>query len=258
VKLDLYCGIDAGGCDGWVAHLVEAHTNAGPAGYLIIAFIPPKEMARCYPSPLEWAVRKEGYYSRIRDLLNKPDAEWDRQELLLALTTTDYSYGYNYRHTEEDRSTCSASELRELWRARRQSITDEYRSGYEDFCRWHLNRPLVDYIQAYDEDELRPYRRGQRQEQKQPLGKSCQHLGIGTVMYETGALWMHQLGLNLHGAGLDLQSEEAQGAWAALRGRGLVKNVTLLWRGEKQTRQVLDTGKLLLQFPELADFTVEG
>ena len=104
---------------------------------------------------------------------------------------------------------------------------------------------MVDYIYVYDERETRPYQGGARVERGQALGRDCQRQGIGTVLYETGALWMHERGLRLHASGL--QSDEAIGAWSALRGRGLVRPV----KGATRTRQVFDVEPLLAEHPEL-------
>jgi hypothetical protein len=257
VKLDLYQAIDDGIQDSWVVHLVEAHTANGPAGYLKISFIPQTAMDRWYPDAFTWQARHggSGWDWILRDFIDKADSEWSRAEVILALKTCDHwPYFYQSPEWKEQCEKTSDAQLRATWQERRQDLSTEYERAYQEFFDHHLDRPKIDYIRVYDEYDKRPYYRGKRRERKRPLGVNSQHLGIGTVMYETGALWMHKQGLRLYASGL--QSESAKGAWAALGANGLVQTIPGSAKKGNKTRQFFDVERLLDERPELDAFVV--
>ena len=248
VQLGFWRNVQDGIKEAWTVELIEAHADGIPAGYLKISYIPTEEMERWYPTAFEYAVREGGRYAGVLGhLLDKPEAEWTREELLESLGHTDpWNHSEYFLAPAQKRSgRCSDAELRVLWQQRRQSVADEYQERYQRFRSSHEDRPLVDFIRAYAGNEILFYTGGVQVKLPEELKRNCRRLGLGSLLYETGALWMHERGLPLYASGV--QSKEALSAWAGLRQRGLVKTVEEGGR----TRQVFAVETLLAEHPEL-------
>lgn len=256
MNLNLYHQIDDGIKEGWIVELIEAHTESGPAGYLKLSFIPESEMERWYPNAWKWVIREKGRYGRMRTLIDTPEEEWTRDDIQQALDSCDDWQPYNTaRALKEQRKAASDEELRDLWQQRRQKIEQENQADYQRFRAFHMNRPLIDFIRVYDEEEWLIHDGGRQKELKEPLGYSSKRQGIATLLYETGAVWMHNRGMSMHASGN--QSESAQSVWEGFREQGLVKTVPASKKAPaKKQRQVFDVQRLLAQKPELRDSIV--
>jgi len=253
-RLDFYRGIQDGGVEGWVVDLVEIHTTNSPAGYLKISYIPPDSLERHYPTAFEWAVRYKGKYAGIKHgFLGKDEKTWRRTDYLKALPLADeWAPSHVERARKEEREALSLPGLAEAWRTRKEEIAAAHEEQYQDFCSYHFNRPVVDFIRIYNEFDQDPYVGGERIDGR-AAKVSLQRQGLATLLYETGALWMHQRGLRLHEG---LQSPDAKEVWSTLTGRGMVKRS----RNKRwdETRRYIDISGLLNDQPELmADFPQE-
>lgn len=247
VTLNLYREIDDNINDGWIVDLVEAHTAQGPAGSLKISFIPTEHMQRVFPNAFEYAVRQLGKYGGLQSLLETPEASWTRADVTQALSKVDGWLPYQHQdRVDTERAQASEPELWKLWEQRRAKIEDEEQEGYQRFCSFHRDRPLVDYIRVNEPHERQIYADGRRIHLAEPLGYSCQRQGIGTLLYETGAMWMHQRGMTLHGSGN--QSDEASAVWSGFEQQGLVQTT----HDSKKDRRSFDVQALYRQKPELA------
>lgn len=238
LRLDCYRDIDDGMSDGWTVDLVEAHTDTGPAGYLKVAFIPSERMQAVYPDALAYEVRKRGRWHSLHELLAS-EAAWGREQLLAALhAADDWQAG---RH-DDRRAGMTDSDLAEEWARARRRMVAAGQAGYEKFCAYHQDRPVVDYSQVYDGRRDSPFI-GSLRDEHAPVPSDMRLQGVGTVLYETAALWMHSRGLILHAS--SLQSDSAKLVWDALDRRGLVMALPGDRRG-------LNANALLHARPQLA------
>lgn len=252
VRLDLYHQMDDGISDGWIVDLVEARDDHGPVGYLKIAFIPEEKLQQFYPDALHWAVRKQGIHIGLRDLLDRGESSWTKDDLVQALKATD---PWHVRGEEQQaRGELEHSELEAMWQERRQQIVSEHRPRYLKSVRYLLNRPYIDYSRVDDGGVCRLYDGAQRSAFHRgwddPSGENRQRQGIGTLMYETAALWMYQRGMELHASGT--QSESARGCWQRFDELGLVRPAA----GDAK-RTVFNVDELLSGRPELGELIDE-
>ena len=86
---------------------------------------------------------------------------------------------------------------------------------FKEFYQYHVDKPIVDYIQAFKGDDVNKNKLDQNTE-------NFQRQGVGTALYIKAAKYLKSLGLQLHAS--NLQSPEAQSAWTKLEKMGIVQN----------------------------------
>lgn len=215
VRLGLYRGIEAERSYPWVMDLIEAHGPDGPVGYLKVAYIPKDVASRYVPTAFHFAVRQAGI-AFDRQLLDKPEKDWSREELQRAIS----QIARWDRYGASAQADASDEQLAAAWEACRDRLGAAHQERYERFLAFHVDRPEVAYISVYsEEDAQRPYVQGVRSQTREPVG--AQRQGVATCMYETAALWLARRGLLLHAS--TTQTSAAQDVWADLDRRGMVR-----------------------------------
>lgn len=208
---------------GWRTDRIEASVEGEPAGYLKLSYIPGQEWERRYPTAFEYATSGlTGGYHKIKALRRKEpdDAQWSRDDLVKAI---ENATGWTPYSMSERLEPLSDSEVYEQWRQKRQEIAAKHQTAYDDAKAFHVDSPVISYINVYSADDKDRYVGGN--EQGRPVighgddgwpiyGPNMQRQGIGTVLYEAGALWMHERGLTMHASGI--QTTPARAAWARL------------------------------------------
>jgi hypothetical protein len=250
VELKLYRNVPDGIKEGWVVDLVEAHTEQGLAGYLKLSYIPKENMERWYPNPFIWWAREggNGWEWSLREFIDKDESLWSREELLTAIEKCDsWPYLSDSGEWKTKRASLSIDELRNHWRERKQIINDQHAQDYQQFRRYWLNHPVVDFIRVHNGGRDRPYVNGVRQDDWLEVADSRRQ-GIATVLYETGVLWMHTRNMPMYAS--SLQSEEAKKVWSHFRKRGLVRRVRND-HGIHKSRLLFDAKRLLAEQPQL-------
>ena len=241
-RLRLYHDIDDGIKEGWRIDLIELHTAEGPAGYLKISFIPKDRMECYYGDVFAFAVNYHNNYGfKLRELLQKAQGQWTREDYLNALSDTE-GYRSNTVQIREQQQTMSKSELAELWGKRKAKISEEHTSEYQRFLDFHLDKPLVDFVRVSAHGDDSPYVDGQRRKAYPREASGKQGQGLAELMYQTAAIWADAQGLQLHASGV--QSPEAGGVWEGFEAKGLAKSAG--------KRRIYNVEKLLAEQPELA------
>jgi hypothetical protein len=178
-------------------------------------------------------------------LLDQPEEEWSRQEYLMAVETTKW-WGERSEGFEE----LDEAGLKGAWEERRQRIQEKNRAMFRGFVKFHQDRPLVDFIRVYSERDDQVYAGGFRRELR--ASRSFRGMGLSSLLYQVGAVWMEERGMRLYASGL--QSEEAKMAWNSFRRRGMVRE-----EGSKKTRRfTLDAEKFEAELQPLTGSEITG
>jgi GNAT superfamily N-acetyltransferase len=240
-RMDLFLEIDDGIKEAWTVELVELHTPDEPGGYLKISYIPEEKLQRYFPTAFEYAVRERGKYLRISQLLDKGEENWSRDDYETALNGSQDWLPYG-REAElrELYQRMSLDQIQDEWARHKQEIASAHQSEYEEFCDGQLDKPHVDFIRVYDENDDDAYQGSVRKKRK--TRSDLRRQGLGVLMYETAALWAQARGMRFYASGV--QSPEAEATWAAMERRGLVR--------KEGKRKYLDAEKLLRESPEIA------
>lgn len=243
-RADLFAQIPDLINDGWVVDLVEAHTERGPAGYLKISYIPKENADVLYPDAFTWSWRQGGRSIGLR-LERTPEDQWTAEDKrdLIARFQWEADAKARRKVGDYDPQTATDEQTDEAWVHVREGLNRRHEESYRAFLGFHVDRPLVDYINVYGDWQENPYVRGARR--SGVAHENQRQQGIGTAMYETGALWMWSRKMRLHASGI--QTGEAQASWASLKRRGLVTRAKGF---ADKPRHVLDPRKLIADLRE--------
>ena len=244
VELRYYPEIRDGIKEGWVVHMIEAWTDGEPAGRIKISYIPTREFGQLFETPADYAIQETGRYLRTRDLRErKRPEEWSAKELRAAIKD---SYDWMpYDQEESLRAELEALDeagLRAHWAERRRYLDDRFERQHRDFRDFHLDKPLVDSIRVYGEDDASRYSGGK--ERLYPLGRDWLRQGVGTVLWEAAAIWMAEQGFFLWASGI--QSDAAKGAWKRLGEKHALGSET---DADGRVRHYLDGSQISLRQP---------
>lgn len=164
------------GDSAWVSHVVQAFVDRKLVGYLVIEYIPKKNWKKWFPDV--WRLMR----LRGKTLLpSHREPLGTKREIWETLQRYDGGYGRNQPTDEQIEKS-----LRDI--ARRY-----YRKEYVPMYKYHVNKPMVGYI------DVEP---------------QWQRQGIGRALYLEGAQWMADLGMALYASGT--QSESAQASWKSM------------------------------------------
>ncbi len=180
---------------GWRADLLELLVNGQRAGYLRATFIP-----------------GDRWKQRYLDHPGGPLIPW-----------LDHIEGGPFQGDRSDETMWAEIRQRfsipekiprpkfESWLARHRG------KDIQVFTDYFVDKPLVDYIRLYSEDEdtERVFPRNCRDSfERRPLRQGFQRLGLGRFLYEEMSTWLSESGLKLYAS--SLQSPEAAVAWERL------------------------------------------
>lgn len=181
----------------WVVHKIEASVNGKPAGYIKISYIPKENIKKYFPSILNY-LASEGKNIFPYNKRYTPYAELSTEELIESFTMLYYYVrgGYpeyrwqtkTYIYNGKPIKKYSRGELLDIFKLFEKEITKDFGKKYKKFKDFHVDHPLVDYINS-----------------KIPRQR------IGETLYLAGTKWMNSKGMNLYGSGI--QSEDAKGIW---------------------------------------------
>lgn len=202
----------------WQLSFLEVRTKDGPAGYLKIGNLPPEEVAAYFPTVIHYMVRHLSHYPDLRELMNKEEKDWGKEDYKLALTKT---YPQKWSISEEDiikKLPADISELKSEWESRKDHVSAHHQQGFDQIYD-RINVPYIDYIRVYNGSFSSVYENGKNIDQANTLDFRRQ--GIGNTLYQTGAELLAKQGLHIHASGI--QSPEAEAIWKKMEEKGWVK-----------------------------------
>jgi len=184
---------------GFVCRRINAIRDGQAVGYIKIAYIPEASLPDCFPTIWHW-YRIMGTCFDTDDLADA----WFAIHWSVGVTPASLKGKLPYmrglsRKMAPDEATIQSDlaaleKLEARWGGEWRTVHD----WYADFCRSHVDRPIVDYIKVEE---------------------ACRRQGIGTALYNAGARWLaERWGLALHASGL--QSNEAKATWDAMQASG--------------------------------------
>lgn len=175
---------------GFVVHELTAFVDNEKVGYLKISYIP----------EAEWEKRYKGDWGFLRWLKNFKGMALSRREndldaANLALSKQVDSLSNWLANNREEYDKLSREEKKELFDQYIERVNDLEGEKYEFDKAFHVDKPLVDYINVDPEERRR---------------------GIGFALYKKGAkILSERFGLPLYASGV--QTEYAEKAWEKLK-----------------------------------------
>lgn len=201
---------------GFIAHRINAHVNGEMAGYLVISYIPQARFDAHYPEPftaLNYQAKMAGWGLGLMPFGSEgPKIIQDVPDLNRVLETATWMLYHREDKTIQEMSR------EEVW-DRLVALDDELRSlkskALLSFIEHNVDKPKVDFIRVLEAGDRYESIRGQVHHSKHDYRR----LGIGTLLYKAGALWMAENGLALYAS--TMQQPEAQLAWEKMEAEGL-------------------------------------
>jgi len=204
----------------WIIHKLVAKVNGEEAGYLKISYIPKERFDTKYPSLVNYLLKQyipnEFARTNWRDM---PD-DVKKKLLLYAVLSRHrppakyWDLGWSNQDDIKNMDTKTLDHYLSMIDSPR--LNKHHATEFEKFKKYHVDKPLVDYIRVYD-------------------GFQRQHIAL--AMYQKAAKWLQKQGLYLHASGL--QQPEAKAAWEKMQSLGWVKPST-----SASDRRVLDPTKI--------------
>lgn len=239
-RLDDEQGYDIGS---YTMDVIEAWVDGEPAGYLQLMYLDQKTWDKQFSTEWDYATSdKFGDYKDLRaiDALAPDQRSPDQWKKLLSAG--------RYSLTPERKDALARADVNELeaqWTQRRAEICEDVRIDWLQTRSDDLNKPKVFYSHVYDKTTTARMVDGTKVERS---GPDFRKQGIGTLMYEAAAVWMHEKGMNVW-AGYS-QTPGAKGAWRKLDERYDVGAVTAPHHGRTITRKYLDGSQVQLMGPQ--------
>lgn len=179
---------------GWIVHRFNAYIDGEPAGYLKVSYIPRERFEKYYKNFVDYTSRIEGrgYSSGFQKQTFDDLSLIDQVKALARIDRAWPSYD-----DQHDLKSMSNEELMNAKKELINLIKDEYPEvirNYKDFENFHVDKPLVDYI------NVEPQFRRQR---------------IAAALYEYAAKWLVKRGMKLYASGI--QTDAAKAAWEWLK-----------------------------------------
>lgn len=191
---------------GWVVHRIEAIIDGEEVGYINISYIPEERFNQQFHSILQYIDKMKGKGLSPGKDYNCPHPCSDHLDDLplagqvraiagLSYSTMNMFYQSPSKPKVIQPEEMSDSELRKLKDEMIADLKERYGHQFEKFKEFHVNKPLVGYIEVYEP------RKRQR---------------IGAALYEKAARWLAETkGLKLYASGI--QTDKAKAAWNWLR-----------------------------------------
>lgn len=195
---------------GWRVDRLRAIIGDAEAGYLKISHIPLANFKAFYPTIFNWLAQIRGrtYLMPVnQDAFHYQNLDEAAKRKLIGNLRRDVHYPENLK----DLSGTLAAEALDPFLADLEARIledDSVRDKFRAFYRFHVNKPMVDYIKTTHPspiDNVPDYRR--------------RHVGL--ALYRAGAFHVREQGLVLRASGL--QSEEALLAWQKMCKLGWVR-----------------------------------
>jgi hypothetical protein len=222
---------------GWRVDDIDIYVDNHPAGYQKMAYIPQDSFDRYYPNALAFNCRVQGHNIELEPYLDKPVAQLPLRELRMMVHDLEQSVHWGI---ERPGPEVERDELLARYNASVGQITKSCRGQYLDFKSYWLDRPMVDFIRVYEENDYDVQIAGTCVDVK-PTNHRGQ--GLGRILYLAGAIAMHDQGMELRAS--TLQSEPAAAVRGHLEAEGLVDNV----KSRHKTFRVLNGGVILEKHP---------
>lgn len=229
----------------WTRIAVEARlTDGTPVGHLKLNYIEAELFDERFGSCFDWIVNyPHAGHMRLAKLIAVPEAEWDSEHYAKLLAASGTRLGL--------RAT-SRQELEEMWENTKKLLSISSHDRFVAFRDAHRGRPLVEAIRVYDEHDTSRIVDGAVVEMDPPERNAYRKRGIGSCLYEAGALWMAERGLQLWAS--QSQSPAARAAWRRLEREHEIGCVTARTASqETYDRRFLDGAKIQPAKPRLPD-----
>lgn len=183
----------------WRVDEVRAALEDGtPAGYLRISYIP-SERTPGWQEDIYVFLAHRGSSLGIYGIKDPATANHDQwSSLAFRVQERLQSWANACASKWDDRPLADIQTFLEQSRA---ALEDKLGPKRDEFLEFHVDKPLVDYI------EVPEGLRGKR---------------ISRTLYQEAARWMEERGLALHASGV--QTEAAQRCWSSMRRDGLVQD----------------------------------
>jgi GNAT superfamily N-acetyltransferase len=191
------------GAPAWVLYQITSFVDGQEAGYLKISYIP-EENWKLHNGTIFHFAGRNGE-SALQDLSPaRSIKKLSDQDIELIIKV--YTSRLEWRRPRDEIQAIREApieEKREIVRTEaRKFFTRDLGEKYKKAYAFHVDKPLVDYIQVYDDFRRR---------------------GIALALYVKGAEWAADRGLALWASGL--QQPEAKAAWAKMQEKGWVEQV---------------------------------
>lgn len=184
---------------GWQVDQIEASVGGMPAGYLKISLITLDRLQRYYPTVLHYQQLIGGWH------LGLGIDKWETQaEPPLKILRKASSYGRSYSFGKE----LSEEEVLTFT----QKSLSEKTEKFFDFYRFHVERPLVDYISVYEAGETHRGIGWKKESAEHSISvENFRGLGLAGILYKAGAVWSARNNRCLYASGC--QSDAAKVVW---------------------------------------------
>lgn len=220
-EIDLVFRWDIDGNDppGWTLHQIDAFCDGEEAGYLKISYKPKERFTDTYPEPfvmLNFMGKSKGWCIGLKDHLDAKAPKCLSQLPPIEALGRVNSY---FRHLDwQDLKTISEDQARQALLEIEAKLRKSSGPVLREHIRYHVDKPMVDFIHANDARDLMQQDPGLSQSEAEE--RSYRGKGLSTILYQAGTLWMRETGLpGLYASGC--QTKEANRAWERMESNGL-------------------------------------
>ncbi len=226
--------------------VIEAYVDGEPAGYLQLSYLGQEAWDEDFSTVWEYVLSDE--YSMYHDLAeidsvpaDERNTDYYRQAISQARRRISYE-------EHERMAQMNLQELSEQWEATQAGICKEALPSYLAFRSDNLNKPVIFYSRVYSASYNNRMIDGEKVHHP---GPHFQEQGIGTVLYEAAAIWMHEKGMNIW-AGMS-QTPRAKATWEKLERKYNVTEVEVPYSTfDVRIRRYLDGSQVRLASADVA------
>jgi len=191
---------------GYIVHCIRAFVDGVEAGYLKISYVPSGWLDKCFPTVWHWVNKVHGWSMNPDD----PKDLWRQTHRYASRLPNSLKNSGILPWMVADKHIPDEDTIRADMKVLEEQPISGLRwktvpQAYADFRKWHVDRPVVDFVRVY-----------QGVSRDNPTGTDWRRQGVGTALYIAAARWLAETkGLPLHASGL--QSGEATATWKAMR-----------------------------------------
>lgn len=189
---------------GWIVNILLAYVDNEPVGYLKNSYIPKEKEKLLYPDLLHYLINRRGFASL-------KEAVYSKDPGLILTSLKPYSYFTNtYIGDIPEEFEAQAKLLTKTLKVMDKNMKFDYKT----FLDFHVDKPMVDFIAVYTENDSMAYTEKDRDSVERVNLVNWQRQNIGMALYLETADWLKTKGLNLYASGI--QQPNAKLAWDKL------------------------------------------
>lgn len=206
---------------GWIIHQIEAYVKGDYAGYISISYIPKERFEDHYPTILNFMTHIGGTHPLPMGKDSVSPKELSDEELKNTVKKMSrHSRKYNDLWETGESVPDDRGELLDIIIDITENELKAEKLKFKKFKKYYVDKPIVDYIRVFKENENRTNRRTSDDEKIAKSPQDYRRQYIGTALYLEAAEYLKGKGLKLHASGL--QQSEAEQAWTKFEKEGRV------------------------------------